>query len=350
MSRHPLAGALLAAPNPAVLAPAGAPALPAPRRRAVRAVPDPGSVAGVVHALQTQWDHAYPQRLHAALSRLGAGTRTDLLAKLSQWLVERYVDAAPCEHPPGPAPTLHVQVLGQFRLTRDDAPLEFGVKPATRALDILRILAIAADHTCSLEHLYDWLWPDADGDNAKAACDQALHRLRKLLGDPELVIQREGKLQLARERVRVDLDAWELRLKQALHVDRPQPAGDAELERVFFDFSGPLLQHERANAWSLPAAERVRSKLLDLAIRLGQRHEARGGFARAQTAYLHALDFYPASARLYEALIRARLAQGDRAGALEDYGRFERIRQTAFNTPASSAIRRLIEPLLYPDA
>lgn len=347
MNRPSFAAATLAAPNLAVLAPARA----APRRRAVRAAPDPGSLAHVVRALQAQWDDAYPQRLHAALSLLGTNARNDLLSKLSQWLAEGY-GAEPREHSPSPAPaaTLRIQVLGQFRLCRDDATLEFGAKPATRGLDILRILAIAADHTCSLEQLHDWLWPDADGDNAKAACDQTLHRLRKLLGDPELVIQREGKLRLARERVQVDLDAWELRLKQALHVDRPQPADEAELERVFFDFGGPLLQHERASAWSLPAAERVRSKLLDLAIRLGQRHEAHGGFARAQAVYLHALDHYPASARLYEALIRARLAQGDRAGALEDHGRFERIRQTAFNTPASSAIDRLVGPLLYPDA
>lgn len=70
------------------------------------------------------------------------------------------------------------------------APVNPGAKPPTRSLDILRVLAISKDHACSLQDIYEWLWPDAEGDQAKAACEQALHRLRKLLSAPHLIVQR----------------------------------------------------------------------------------------------------------------------------------------------------------------
>lgn len=325
----------------------------------------------VARALQAHWsgnDEGYFSHLRTTMERLRVANCSALFINLPslaaqlcadalaqgiepeyvQGLIARRRLAPPAQRPKHWPWALRVHVLGEFQLQRNGAALDLGAKPPARSLDIIRVLAIASDHTCSLENLYDWLWPDADGDNAKASCEQALHRLRKLLGGADLVVQREGKLRLARDKVWVDLEAWELGLKQALTVDRPSPASDAELERVFFDFTGPLLLHERATAWSLPAAERVRSKLLDLAIRLGKRHESAGDFARALTIYLRTLDFYPASTRLYEALIRARLAQGDRSGALEAYARFERIRQTTLDTPASAAIRSLVAPLLNP--
>lgn len=68
------------------------------------------------------------------------------------------------------------------------APINPGAKPPTRSLDILRVLAISKDYACSLQDIYEWLWPDAEGDQAKAACEQALHRLRKLLSAPDLTL------------------------------------------------------------------------------------------------------------------------------------------------------------------
>ena len=82
-------------------------------------------------------------------------------------------------------------MLGEFRLVHEGEPLSLpgkagNAKAPTRTLDVLRALAIAKNHTCSLHELYEWLWPDADGDAAKAACEQALHRLRKLLAMPDV--------------------------------------------------------------------------------------------------------------------------------------------------------------------
>jgi len=131
-----------------------------------------------------------------------------------------------------------------------------------------------------------------------------LHRLRKLLGHGDLIVQREGKLRLATERVWVDLEDWEARLGRALKHEIA-----AEAEAVFRAFPGPLLQDEAATAWALPVVERVRSKFVDLALRLGRRMEAGANRDAAVSVYLRALDLYPTSERCYEAFTRAARAR-----------------------------------------
>jgi DNA-binding SARP family transcriptional activator len=119
-------------------------------------------------------------------------------------------------------------------------------------------------------------------------------------------------------------------------------AADAELERVYWSFRGPLFHGLPETPWSLPVAERVRSKFIELTSRIGKRHDSRGDHAKARTYYLRALDLYPTSERCYEALLRGRLSQGDLAGALDDYRRLEKVLKTTLDGSPSPAIRSLI--------
>ena len=262
-------------------------------------------------------------------------------------LIRRRALTAPSSRPASWPWALRIHVLGEFRLQSDELPLNVGPRAAPRSLDILRVLATAKEHACALEDLHEWLWSDADGDQAKAACEQALHRLRKLLGRSELLVLRDGKLRLAPEHVWIDLDAWEGRVRQAAQGAREAASStDGALERAFSEFGGPLLRSERVAAWSLHAAERVRSKYLDLTRRIGRQYESAGNIASARSTYLRALDFYPTAEPCYEGLIRTRVAQGDTAGALEDFRRYQRVLDTTLQTVPSPAIRALIGPLL----
>jgi DNA-binding SARP family transcriptional activator len=314
-------------------------------------------------AAKARADGSYVEHLRACLQALREADWPAILSNLPALLAELCADAlahaAEADYvraliarrrlsPPPDRPAqwpwpLRVHVLGEFRLLRDGAPLDLGPKPPTRSLDLLRFLALSPDHVCSLESLYEWLWPDADGDQAKAACEQALHRLRKLLGEGDFLVQREGKLRLAADRVWIDLDDWEARLRGAL----AQQAEDGlrALERAFLDFPGAPLRDGRGAAWAVPAIERVREAYVDAADRLGRRNAAQGRHAQARACYLRALEHYPDSARLYECLIRGCIAQADAAGALDDYSRYERTRR-ALAQPPAPAIGRLIAPLL----
>ena len=268
----------------------------------------------------------------------------DIEVEFCRSLIAQRHLAAPPRRPASWPWSLTVHVLGEFRLERNGAVIDLGVKPPTRALDILRMLAVSKDHACSLENLQDSLWPDLDGDQAKAACDQALHRLRKLLGAADLIVQREGRLRLALDRVWIDLADWEGQLKQLSGSNAAEATLWAELQRLFLDFPGPLLF--RGQAWSLPVVERVRNEFVELAVRLGKQCETRGDGNSARNHYLRALEIYPESARLSQALIQARLAQGDVAGAIDDYSRYERTLRATGGSAPSPAIRALIQPLL----
>ena len=273
------------------------------------------------HALGAKWqgDPEYPSRLVAFLQALRAANWSVVLLNLPDMLAGLCADAL--DHgiepdfcraliiqrrlvPPAPAPAswpwaLRIHVLGDFRLERDGVPFDPGAKPPTRSLDILRILTTARDHACHSDMLADQLWPDADGDRAKAACEQALHRLRKLLGRADLVIQREGKLRLAPGLVWVDLADWETRLQS---IDPHGSQTVETLEPLFTGFAGPVLAHDRQAPWSRPAADRVRRRFLDLAMALARAYKTGGDAAAARRTLLSALAHYPESSSIAAAL------------------------------------------------
>lgn len=322
----------------------------------------------VAYTSKARWnrDARYPERLRRCFEELRAANwpavllnAPDLLSELCADALDRDLEPEFCRSliqrralaPPGSRPArwpwpLRVHVLGGFSLELDGARVGLGPKPPTRSLDIVRVLAVAKNHTCPSQQLYDWLWPDADGDQAKAACEQALHRLRRLLGRADLVVQREGKLHLAPDKVWVDLDEWHARLDRALEHDSEATVADAELQRVVSEFPGPLMSNEPRAPWLVLAEERLQGRFIEVAMRLGRRFEARGDLAKACETYVRALDAYATSDRCYEALLRARLGMGDTAGAVDDYHRYERVLATSLHAMPSPAIRTLVAHLL----
>jgi DNA-binding SARP family transcriptional activator len=317
----------------------------------------------IARACAAKWHGAegYAPRLRAIVEELQALGYVAVLANLPGLLAELCADAL--EH--GFAPefcralvarrglrppdarrrrwpwTLRVRVLGDFALELDEAPLRLGAKAPSRALNVVRFLAIARDRCCALEELCEQLWPDADGDQARAACEQALHRLRRLLGRVDLVVQREGTLRLSDGHVWVDLHAWELDLREARSTG-PPGVRDAARERAFWSFGGPLFRTLPSAPWSVATAERVRSEYVDLALALGRRRAALDDASGARRVYQRALELYPDSEPCYEALVRERLERGDVASALEDYRRYERVLRTTRGARPSAALAALI--------
>lgn len=312
-------------------------------------------------ALRTKWqdDPEYETHLQALLSELSiADWRAILLnlpAQLSELVadaVEKGIETEFCRSltverhltPPARRPAawpwpLKVNVLGGFRLQRDGVEIELRPKPPTRALDILRILALSKDHACSIETLQDWLWPDLDGGQANAAFEQALHRLRKLLDRADLITLREGKLRLASENVWVDLDEWEKKTKAILAAGEKVP--EMVMGQVLTSFPGPLLFGHAEPAWAITVADQVRDGYIDLSMRLSKLHEAAGDDFKARATCLQALVHYPESDRLHSALIEMGLRQDDFASATEDYQRYRRMLKAAGNLQPLPVIEAL---------
>ena len=78
-------------------------------------------------------------------------------------------------------------------------------KPQAKPLELLRLLACSPGMGLGVATAADVLWPDADGAAAQKSLEMALLRLRRLLGDAQLLTQSEGHLQLDPQRVCSDL-------------------------------------------------------------------------------------------------------------------------------------------------
>ncbi len=99
-------------------------------------------------------------------------------------------------------------------------------KPQAKPLELLRLLACSPAMGLGMAQAADALWPDADGAAAQKSLEVTVHRLRKLLGDAQLLTQSEGHLQLDTQRVGSDLRLRD-GLTQQFVDDALAPRGDA---------------------------------------------------------------------------------------------------------------------------
>ncbi len=106
---------------------------------------------------------------------------------------------------------LWLRMLGGFELRLHGQVQPRQAKPQAKPLELLRLLACTPGMGLGMAQAADALWPDADGAAAQKALEVTLHRLRKLLGDAQLLTQSEGHLQLDTQRASSDL-----RLRDAL--------------------------------------------------------------------------------------------------------------------------------------
>jgi LuxR family transcriptional regulator, maltose regulon positive regulatory protein len=91
---------------------------------------------------------------------------------------------------------VRLHALGPLSIERSDGPLPASRKESRRLLELAALLVAHGQTPAPLETLADTLWPDAEGDAARNALDNALHRLRKLLGGEDRVLLRHGALSL----------------------------------------------------------------------------------------------------------------------------------------------------------
>jgi DNA-binding SARP family transcriptional activator len=230
------------------------------------------------------------------------------------------IPAAPGASDLWPRP-VKVFTLGRFDVLIDEAPLEFGRKAPKRPLALLKFL-IAQRGQASAETAIDALWPDEEADAAANALDAALHRLRKLLGHPECVTLHDGLLRLDRQRVWVDAFAFDR------GIDAGESAGagmESPRAQALRRYQGHFLAADRAEAWSISARERLRSRFFRAAAAHGEALETARDFAGAAAHYGRVIDIDDLVEAPYQGLMRCHLALGQRS---EGIAAFERLRQS----------------------
>ena len=182
------------------------------------------------------------------------------------------------------APSLLLRTLGTLQLERAvSAGAPEVVQRAGKPLALLAYLVAHEGRTVSRAVLADLLWGDEPGESARASLRQAVHTLRKLLGDAALTGDRT-ELGLAPDAVDSD----------HRHLLRAASRGDAAAMSEWY--GGPFcagLDLRGARAWEQwrdAERERLRRELLSVVRReveaRGMQGDVRGGAELARRLYL----------------------------------------------------------------
>jgi len=241
----------------------------------------------------------------------------------AQGIVRRYALPAPegaGDRWPWP---IRIRTLGRFAIERDGAPAAAPRKESRKPLDLLKLLIALGGEAVLVARLCAALWPEAEGDAARNSFDNALHRLRKLLGGDRHVQLRAGGLSLDATTCWTDLAALEACLAE---VDSLAPDGDAVqtttlAERALALCQGEFLAGEEDLPDVLVARSRMQARFTRQMAALGARLEGLSQHAEAALLYERVVEQQPLAEDTVRRLIVCLLALGQRAKAYEVYRR-----------------------------
>ena len=153
-----------------------------------------------------------------------------------------------------------ISTFGGFELLLADAPVEISGKGPGRPMELLKVLVALGGHNVRADQLGDALWPHVEADYAHKSFTATLHRLRRLFGEEDVLLLRDGRLSLDPGMVRVDVWA---------------------LERVIADFDEALRvlsdNHEANTALHASLAGRASVRVVSALLARGADVNARAG-------------------------------------------------------------------------
>src|SRR5205085_2509172 len=181
---------------------------------------------------------------------------------------------------------LHVRLLGRFEVLVDLQPVPADAWAQRRAADLVKLLALAPGHRMPRDEVLETLWPKLGADAAASNLHKAASYARRALGDRGAVALRGGVVELA-PAAEVSTD-----------VERFEHGDDSA-------YGGQLLPDERYEEWTLGQRARLRERRL--------------AALRSQGRWEEVLREDAADEEAHRALMRRRVASGDRPAAARQF-------------------------------
>lgn len=257
-----------------------------------------------------------------------------------RWLVGiRALDPPESDAPDWPR-AIEIRTLGTFEILLGGQPADFGQKAPKRPLALLKAIIAAGPAGLSTERARALLWTDLDGDAAAEALASALHRLRKVLRDPNALHLNDGRITFDDRRVWVDVVAFE---RLAEHADEHTQYQALQLYR------GPFLPLDEAEAWTVASRDRLRARFGTLVARHAGALERASRFDEAIACYQAGIGAEPLAETLYQGLMRCHLALGRRAEGARVYRQLRQTLSVILGIAPSSVSESLGKALLAPD-
>ena len=219
---------------------------------------------------------------------------------------------------------VRIRALGGFSLEIEDRPISFSGKAPKKPLELLKALVGTGGTNVDIGWLGEQLWPDAEGDAARAVFNVTHSRLRKLLPLDGVLLRSEGKLSLSPAQVWTDVWAFERVAEDCLEKLRRRAESleiESAGETLLSLYAGDLLKGEPDVPWLISAGDRLRSKFLRTLKALGGFWEANEAWDQAQSLYERVIEIDNVAEEVYRRLISCHVRAARPAEALRVYRR-----------------------------
>lgn len=237
-------------------------------------------------------------------------------------------------------PTLDIQLLGDFRLGCDGAPVTSINSPRLQALLAYLVLHRAVPQ--ARQQIAFLFWPDFPETNARNNLRQLLFEFRRALPNAEGFLDMDGSMLQWRSDAPFSLDVAEfesaLAAAEQAEQNRDQESEQAALEASALLYRGDLLP-SCYDDWIVPARETLRQKSITALERLIELQEQQRDYRKALSHAQHLLRQDPLHEATYRHLMRLHALSGDRAGVVRVYNTCVQVLQRELSVQPSPGTR-----------
>lgn len=223
----------------------------------------------------------------------------------------------------GQAPSLVAHLLGRFRVTLNDRPVDS--LPSARGSALFKYLLTHRDPWPRREVLMEVFWPGAAPAAARNNLNVAVHALRRAFrtaGDVEGVVFEQGTYRLHPDlQLWVDIDEFEhhVRAGRQLEAAGELAGAMAEYELTVSLYQGDFLADDPYEEWPVLTRERLRLAYLDTVDRLSHLYFSQGRYAPSAALCQHIVERDPCREDAHRRLMRCYSRQGQLHLALRQY-------------------------------
>jgi len=235
--------------------------------------------------------------------------------------------------------SLKIYSLGRFSVLLNDKILD----TETRPFDILKVLLAFGGRDVHEEKIMDALWPDAEGDQAQASFKTSLHRLRKALGNMDVLVLKNHQLSLNDQYAWVDTWAMGRLFEPAQQSIKIKDSVQST------ELAGKLMQYYRGHflssehtSWAIHQHEVLRLRFTRHTLALAQFIENDDSQTAIQ-CYQCLLETDTLIEEAYQGLIRCYQSQGRQAEARASYEKCVSIFSATSDSSPSSATTELLK-------
>ncbi|MBV8172750.1 MAG: hypothetical protein JO219_12560 [Candidatus Eremiobacteraeota bacterium] len=190
------------------------------------------------------------------------------------------------------------------------------------------------------DRLIATVWPDEDGERGRKTLNSTMRRLRARVGEDAIAYD-EDVYRLAGD-VAVDTWAIEATWKRLRSRARLEPSQRRQLLEIVERLRAYRESGPRAPEWFDSQARQLGELAEEIAAKLARDHLAADEPAEAAAVARSIIAFDDLDETAWEILIRAMLAQGDRAGAARELHRYRKRLRVELGVELSAALSSLV--------